>query len=71
MRLGAVGIDRDSVVLLVLAVGYYYLAWCKRAGSEKEALREVSARLVEMLAARGITEDKIVDFWRWRKGAIK
>ena len=51
-------------------VGYYIPACRKR--SEKDTLREVSARMQEMLAAKGITEDDMIkDFKKWRKGGRK
>ncbi len=48
-------------------VGYFIPARRKRAEAEREALRQAAARLDELLAAKGITEDEIVaDFKRWR-----
>jgi len=48
-------------------VGYYIPT--RRKASEREllSLREASARIQKMLAAKGITEDEMVeDFKRWR-----
>jgi hypothetical protein len=39
----------------------------KRSETERAALEETAARLAEMLAAKGLTEDDVVaDFKRWR-----
>jgi len=48
-------------------VGYYLPARRGRSETERTALREAAARLQEMLAAEGVTEDEIIaDFKRWR-----
>ena len=53
-------------------VGYYIPARRKRTDEERIALKEASARLQQILAAKGISEDEIVqDFKRWRKARHK
>jgi PHD/YefM family antitoxin component YafN of YafNO toxin-antitoxin module len=53
-------------------VGYYLPARRKRSEAERSALRQAAARLQEMLAAEGLTEDEIIaDFKRWRTGRRK
>ena len=53
-------------------VGYYIPARRNRSETERTALKEAAARLREMLAAEGITEEEIVrDFVRWRRGPQK
>ena len=53
-------------------VGYYLPARRKRSEAEKEALETAAARLQEAMAAKGITEDEIIeDFERWRKAGRK
>jgi hypothetical protein len=53
-------------------VGYYLPARRRRSEAERSALRQAAARLQEMLAAEGITEDEIIaDFKRWRAGRRK
>jgi PHD/YefM family antitoxin component YafN of YafNO toxin-antitoxin module len=53
-------------------VGYYIPAHRNRSETERAALKEAAARLQEMLAAEGITEEEIVrDFVRWRRGRQK
>jgi PHD/YefM family antitoxin component YafN of YafNO toxin-antitoxin module len=53
-------------------VGYYLPARRTRSEAERSALRQAAARLQEMLAAEGITEDEIIaDFKRWRAGRRK
>ena len=53
-------------------VGYYLPARRRRSEVEGSALRQAAARLQEMLAAEGITEDEIItDFKRWRAGRRK
>jgi PHD/YefM family antitoxin component YafN of YafNO toxin-antitoxin module len=48
-------------------VGYYLPARRRRSEAERSALRQAAARLQEMLAAEGVTEDEIIaDFKRWR-----
>jgi len=50
-------------------VGYYIPARRKRSESEREALRQAAERMEAMLAAKGISEDEILeDFKRWRAG---
>jgi len=53
-------------------VGYYLPARRKRSEAERAALELSAARLQEVLDAKGITEDEIVeDFQRWRKEGRK
>jgi len=53
-------------------VGYYLPARRRRSEAERAALKEAAARLQEMLAAEGVTEDEIIaDFKRWRSGRRK
>jgi len=53
-------------------VGYYLPGRRKRSEAERSALRQAAARLQEMLAAEGLTEDEIIaDFKRWRAGRGK
>ena len=53
-------------------VGYYLPARRKRSEAERSALRQAAARLQEMLAAEGLTEDEMIaDFRRWRAGRRK
>ncbi len=53
-------------------VGYYLPARRARSEAERSALRQAAARLQEVLAAKGITEDEIIaDFKRWRAGRRK
>ena len=48
-------------------IGYFIPARRKRSETERAALEEAAARLEEMLAANGLTEDEVVsDFKRWR-----
>lgn len=53
-------------------VGYYLPARRQRTESERAALKEAAARLQELLAAEGISEDEIIaEFKRWRAGRAK
>jgi PHD/YefM family antitoxin component YafN of YafNO toxin-antitoxin module len=53
-------------------VGYYLPARRKRSEVERSALKQAAARLREMLAAEGLTEDEMIaDFKRWRAGTRK
>jgi len=48
-------------------VSYYLPARRKRSDAERAQLKEVAARLQEMLLGEGITEDDIIaDSKRWR-----
>lgn len=48
-------------------VGYYIPARRRRTESEREALRQAAAQMQEMLAAKGITEEEVLeDFKSWR-----
>jgi PHD/YefM family antitoxin component YafN of YafNO toxin-antitoxin module len=42
-------------------IGYYLPARRKRTEAEKEALESAAARLQEVLAAKGITANEIID----------
>ena len=51
-------------------VGYYIPARRRRSESEREALKEAAARMQEVLAAEGITEDEVLeDYKELRRGA--
>jgi PHD/YefM family antitoxin component YafN of YafNO toxin-antitoxin module len=53
-------------------IGYYLPAHRKRSETERAALKVAAARLQQMLAAEGISEEEIVvDFKRWRAGRRK
>ena len=53
-------------------IGFYIPARRKRTEEEKAALHEAASRLHEMLAARGATEDELVEeFKQLRKRARK
>jgi PHD/YefM family antitoxin component YafN of YafNO toxin-antitoxin module len=53
-------------------IGYYLPARRKRTEAEKEALETAATRLQEAFAAKGITEDDVIeDFKRWRKEGHK
>lgn len=50
-------------------IGYFIPARRKRTETERAALKEAAARLDELLAAKGVTEDDLVaDFKGWRAG---
>ena len=50
-------------------IGYFIPARRKRSETERAALKEAAARLDDLLAAKGVTEDELVaDFKRWRAG---
>ena len=53
-------------------VGFYIPVRRKRTETERAALEEAAARLQQILAAKGISEDEIVsDFKRWRSAKNK
>ena len=53
-------------------IGYYLPARRKRSEADRVALEVASAKLQEVLDAKGITEDEIIeDFQRWRKEGRK
>jgi PHD/YefM family antitoxin component YafN of YafNO toxin-antitoxin module len=53
-------------------VGYFIPARRKRTEEERAAFREAAARLDEMLAAKGVTDDELVaDFKRSRAARRK
>ena len=53
-------------------IGYYIPARRKRTETERTALKEVAARLRQVLAAKGISEEEILkDFKQWRAGGRK
>lgn len=53
-------------------VGYYIPARRKRTDAERTALKQAAARVQEMLAAEGISEEEILkDFKQWRAGGRK
>jgi PHD/YefM family antitoxin component YafN of YafNO toxin-antitoxin module len=48
-------------------IGYYIPARRKRSETERTALKEAAARLQQVLAAEGISEEEILkDFKQWR-----
>jgi PHD/YefM family antitoxin component YafN of YafNO toxin-antitoxin module len=50
-------------------VGYFIPARRKRSETERVALKEAAAQLDKLLAAKGLTEEELVeDFKRWRAG---
>jgi hypothetical protein len=53
-------------------VGYYLPARRKRSEAERSVLGQAAARIQDILAAEGITEDDVIaDFNRWRAGRRK
>ena len=53
-------------------VGYYIPARHRRTDGDRDALKEVAARMQAMLAAQGISEDEVLaDFKKWRAGRRK
>jgi PHD/YefM family antitoxin component YafN of YafNO toxin-antitoxin module len=53
-------------------IGYYLPTRRKRSEAERAALEVASTRLHEAMAAKGVTEDEILeDFKRWRKEGRK
>lgn len=53
-------------------VGYYIPARRTRTDSERDALQQVAARMQELLAAKGISEEEVLqDYKSWRKGRRK
>ena len=53
-------------------VGYYIPARRRRTESDREALKQVAARMQGLLADRGISEDEVLaDFKKWRAGQRK
>jgi PHD/YefM family antitoxin component YafN of YafNO toxin-antitoxin module len=53
-------------------IGYYLPARRKRSDAERAALEQASKRLHEAMAAKGVTEDEIIeDFQRLRKEGRK
>ena len=53
-------------------VGYYIPARRKRSEGDRDALREVAARMQKMLAAEGISEEEVLqDYKSWRKSRSK
>jgi hypothetical protein len=49
-------------------IGYFIPARHSRSERERNALKQVAARLQEILAAEGISEDELIrDFKRWRR----
>jgi PHD/YefM family antitoxin component YafN of YafNO toxin-antitoxin module len=48
-------------------IGYFIPARRKRSVAEREALKEASLRLQEVLASEGISEEEVLaDFKQWR-----
>ena len=71
-NLAAYLLESDAPVAITRhgdTIGYYIPARRKRTETERAALKEVAARLEELLAAKGVAEDDVVaDFRRWRAG---
>jgi PHD/YefM family antitoxin component YafN of YafNO toxin-antitoxin module len=63
-------LESDSPVAITRhgdTIGYFIPARRKRSETERAALKEAAARLDDLLAAKGVTEDELVaDFKRWR-----
>jgi len=50
-------------------IGYFIPTRRKRTETERAALKVAAARLDQLLAAKGVTEDDLVaDFKKWRAG---
>jgi PHD/YefM family antitoxin component YafN of YafNO toxin-antitoxin module len=63
-------LDSDSPVAITRhgdTVGYYIPARRKRSEAERVALKEAAARLDEMLASKGITEEELVSEFKRRR----
>jgi PHD/YefM family antitoxin component YafN of YafNO toxin-antitoxin module len=53
-------------------VGYYIPARRDRTDTEREALRQAASQMQQMMAAKGISEDEVLqDYKIWRKGKRK
>jgi antitoxin (DNA-binding transcriptional repressor) of toxin-antitoxin stability system len=53
-------------------IGYYIPVRRKRTEAERAALDAAAIRLGDVLAARGVTEDKLIaDFKKWRAARRK
>ena len=74
-KLGTYLLESDKPLAITRhgdTVGYYLPARRKRSEAERSALRQAAARLQEMLAAEGLTEDEMIAaFKRWRAGRRK
>jgi len=74
-NLAAYLLESDAPVAITSdgeTIGYFIPARRKRSEAERAAFREAAARLDEMLAARGVTEDELVaDFKRLRAAKRK
>lgn len=68
-------LESDSALAITRhgdTIGYYLPARRKRTEAEREAFEAASARLQEVLDAKGITEDEIIeDFQRWKRDGRK
>jgi hypothetical protein len=69
-NLAAYLLDSDSPIAITRhgdTIGYYIPTRRKRTGSERTALKQAAARLDELVAAKGVTEEDLVaDFSRLR-----
>ena len=55
-----------------ITIGYYIPARRKRTEAKRAAPEKAAARLADVLAARGVTEDELVaDFKKWRAARRK
>ena len=53
-------------------VGYYIPARRDRTDTEREALRQAASQMQQMMAAKDISEDEVLqDYKIWRKGKRK
>lgn len=53
-------------------VGYYIPARRDRTDTEREALRQAASQMQQMMTAKGISEDEVLqDYKIWRKGKRK
>jgi hypothetical protein len=65
-------LKHDTITRHGDTIGYYIPARRKRAEAERTALKEVAARLQQVLAAEGISEEEILKgFKQWRAGGRK
>ena len=71
-NLAAYLLESDTPVAITRhgdTIGYFIPTRRKRTETERAALKEAAARLEELLAAKGVTEDELVaDFKQWRAG---
>ncbi len=74
-RLASYLLESDAPVAITRhgdTVGYYIPARRRRTESEREALRQAATRMQQMLAAKGISEEEILeDYKSFRKSGRK